>query len=203
VDSQSAVTLVRYGGGFLLCWRESHCHHRKRVFEPEVLHVKRTILLLAGLSLLAMMSVSCGTTHLENIELTAPSSELIGEGGTLQLTATGYYSYGPPNNLTAKVTYTVVADGDSVNSEGTLSALPAPPSNITINSDGMLTAVDPFVCTFVPGNTTGTTVVSWVLTGSYKITATYGGITSQPFYVAMASAGGIASAPANGQCGPS
>jgi hypothetical protein len=122
----------------------------------------------------------------------------VGEGGTLQLTATGNYSYGPTDNLTDKVTYTITADGEDIAGQ----TLPTPPSSITINSDGLLTAVDPFVCTYEPGNTTGSTVTSWVLTGSYKVVATYKGITSQPFYVGMASAAGISSAPANGQCGP-
>ncbi len=161
--------------------------------------MKRTILFYVALSLLAVLTVSCGSNSLNTIVLTAPQTELVGEGGTLQLTATGNYSYGPSDNLTDKVTYTITADGTDINQV----ALPAPPSNITINSTGLLTAVDPFVCTFMPGNSTGTTVTSWVLTGSYKVVATYKGITSQPFYVGMASAAGDPSAPANGQCGPS
>jgi len=161
--------------------------------------VKRTILSLTSLTLLTLLAVSCGSSHLESITITAPATELVGEGGTLQLTATGNYSYGPSNDLTQKVTYTITPDGTDVNSI----PLPDPPADITISPTGMLTAVDPFVCTFAPGNTTGTSVTSWVLTGSYKIVATYNGVSSQPFYVGMASAAGESGAPANGECGPS
>ena len=110
----------------------------------------------------------------------------------------GTYAYGSQRNLSQVVTYTVTPDGF----DWTGAALPAPPADITVSADGLLTAVDPFVCTFAPGNTSGTTVSSWVLTGSYKVVATFGGVSSEPVYIGMASAAGDPTAPADGQCGP-
>jgi hypothetical protein len=160
--------------------------------------VKRTILFLAALSLLAVLALGCGSDSLKSIDLTAPSDELFGEGDTLQVTATGNYSYGPTRDLTARATYTITALGTDINGN----PLPTPPSGITISPTGMLTAVPTFVCTFAPGSATGTTVNSWVLTGSYQIVATFGAVSSQPLYIGMASAAGESAAPADGACGP-
>jgi hypothetical protein len=160
--------------------------------------VKRSILCLVGLCLLALFAIGCGSNSLKTINLTASTNELKGEGATVQLQAIGNYSYGPPLDMSTRVTYAITADGFDLNGF----ALPAPPANITVSSTGLLTAVDPFVCTFAPANSTGTQVTGWVLTGSYKIVASFGGVSSQPFYVGMASAAGDPAAPANGACGP-
>src|SRR5258706_4105413 len=93
----------------------------------------------------------------------------------------------------------------------------APPQSIPWSKPGMLTAVDPAVCTwvdvaaFLPPATTPPPP-SWALSGDYMVTATFEGIASQPVFVGVASsvgnpdnpglsAGGIGNNP-NAFCGP-
>jgi hypothetical protein len=165
-------------------------------------NVKRTIFCIASLSLLAVCLTSCGSTdNVRTIQLTTPSTDLQGIGATAQLQVEGTYAYGPNRDLTNDVTYTVIVDPNSNGTVGAPGILPTPPNTITISKTGLITAVEPAVCTF---NDVGTaTAPVWVLTGDYEITATYRGVTSQPVYIGVASAAGPAAAPANGQCGPS
>lgn len=160
--------------------------------------MKRTIFLIAFVSLLGMICLGCGSNSLRTIQLTAPSTTLYGIGGTLQLKATGYYSYGPARDLSDKVTYTVVVSPapNNLDASGNLLSL----TSVQIDRNGFLTAVDPGVCTFEDVGTATTPV--WALSGSYTITAAFGSVTSQPFYLSMASAVGAAGPPANGLCGP-
>jgi len=160
--------------------------------------VKRTIFLIALVSLLGMICLGCGSNHLRTIELTAKSTELVGIGGTLQLQATGNYSYGPARDLTDRVTYTLVVSPAPNNLDANGNLLTT--ASIQIDRNGFLTAINPGVCTFVDVGTAST--AAWALSGTYQITAAFGGITSQPFYVAMASAVGNPAPPASGQCGP-
>jgi hypothetical protein len=162
--------------------------------------VKRTIFLTAFVSLLGMICLGCGSTTLKTIELTAPTTTLYGIGGTLQLQATGFYSYGPARDLTDKVTYTIVIAPAPYDVDVNGNPLPTPPLGVKIDTFGFVTAVEPGVCTYEDVGTTTTAV--WALTGTYQITASYGGVTSQPFYLAMASATGSPNPPASGLCGP-
>ena len=57
-----------------------------------------------------------------------------------------------------------------------------------VSVTGLVTAVDPAVCAWVDVGTA--TTPAWATTGDYEVTATYRGITSQPFFVAVASAAG-------------
>jgi hypothetical protein len=164
--------------------------------------VKRTTFITAFVGLLAIGLTSCGTASLKTIDLSASGNatggfyDLKGEGGTIQLTAVGNYTYGPSRDLSNLVTYTVTPDGFDIYGN----ALPAAPQDITISKTGLVTAVDPFVCTYVDVGTP--TTPAWALTGSYKVVVTYRGITSQPVYLGMASQAGPAGPPANGACGP-
>jgi hypothetical protein len=164
--------------------------------------VKRTTFLTAFVSLLAICLSSCGSDSLRTIELTASGSnsggffDLKGEGGTIQLTATGNYAYGPSRDMSNRVTFTITPDGFDIYGN----ALPSAPQDVTISKTGLLTAVDPFVCTYVDVGTASQ--ASWALSGSYKIVASFGGLTSQPVYVGVASQAGPAGPPANGACGP-
>jgi hypothetical protein len=67
-----------------------------------------------------------------------------------------------------------------------------------MNNTGMLTAVDPAVCTWENLGTVSDP--NWFLSGDYKIIATYRGIQSQPIFVAVASS---AANTGDGTCGPS
>ena len=167
--------------------------------------MKRTILCIASLSLLAVCLTSCGSTdNLRTIQLTGSSSNLQGIGATIQLQAQGTYAYGPNRDLTNLVTYTIIVDPDSnlaLDTSGTFVTLPTPPQTAMVSVTGLVTAVDPAVCAWEDVGTA--TTPAWATTGEYEVTATYRGITSQPFFVAVASAAGPSGAPANGQCGPS
>jgi hypothetical protein len=170
--------------------------------------VKRTTFLTAFVSLLAICLSSCGSDSLRTIELSASGSnsggffDLKGEGGTIQLTATGHYAYGPSRDMSNRVTFTITVDapngipGTDIYGQ----PLPTPPYTVMVSKTGLLTAVDPWVCTYVDVGTASQ--AAWALTGSYKIVASFGGITSQPVYVGVASQAGPGGPPANGACGP-
>lgn len=143
--------------------------------------------------------LGCGTTnHLQTITLTAAGTtgtvEVKGIGGTLQVKATGNYSSGQTHDLTHVVTYVITPTGTDVNSG---LALPTPPQGATLSSTGLVTAVLPGVCSFKYAK--ASTPPAYSLTGSYQVIATFGGISSQPMYVAMASATGDGPSSA---CGP-
>jgi hypothetical protein len=164
--------------------------------------VKRTILLTAFLSLIAICLTSCGTAYnLRTVQLTAPSTNLQGIGGIIQLQVMGTYTYGPNKDLTflPGVTYTIIVDPDQPNSPN--GPLLAPPQTVTVSTTGLVTAVEPAVCTWEEVGTP--TQAAWAIMGDYKITATYRGVTSQPVYIAVASAAGPSGPPGNGACGPS
>jgi hypothetical protein len=163
--------------------------------------VKRTGIL--ALIALTMLSLGCGDPavgKLQTITLTASANStggfynLYGEGGTLQLSATGNYSSTASKSITNLVTYTVTETGTDLNG----AALSAPPLTITVSTTGLVTAVSPFICTW-EDVTPSSTTPSWFLTGSYEITATYNGVTSQPVYLGVASAAGNGPGDA---CGP-
>ena len=158
--------------------------------------MKRTIISIASLCLLAGIGLGCGSNPLKTITLLAPSTNLQGLGGTIQLAVQGNYSYGPAQDLTTKATYAVTPDG----TDWTGAALPTPPAGISISVQGLATAVDPAVCSWV--NVSSGSQPSWALSGTYKVVATYKGISSQPLYIAMASAAGSPAAPGDGACGP-
>jgi len=168
------------------------------------LHVKRTTILAALLST-ALLIPGCGDPaigKLQTITLSAQASSttggfynLVGEGGTLQLVATGVYTTKTLVDLTNKVTYNVtIAPPGQTLANG---ALQLPPQTATLNSTGLMTAVPTFVCTWTNEGTD--TQPSYFLTGSYQVTATYNGVTSQPIFVAVASAAGDGP---NDACGP-
>ena len=163
--------------------------------------MKRTTFFSAfACALLTFSLLGCGTTNkLQSITLTAKSSgttggffELKGWGGTVQLVATGNYSNSKTKDLSNVVKYAVTPDGTDAGGN----ALSAPPLTVQFSPTGLLTAVDPAVCTY--SNVGTTDKPAWVLTGSYKVVATFEGISSQPAFV------GVASAVSAGQtqCGP-
>jgi hypothetical protein len=156
--------------------------------------MKRTGILAALFGAMSFLSLlGCGTPAigtLQSITLTSGGTgglfEVKGEGGTMQLAAIANYSSKSTKDVTNRVTYTVTPTGTDLNGV----ALPKPPQTLTVNSTGLLTAVPPFVCTFTSQN---------FLTGSYQITATFNGVTSQPVFIAVASAAGNGTGSA---CGP-
>jgi len=161
-------------------------------------NTRKKLIATLSIALAFLGLLGCGTSnHLQTITLTATGATgqfiVKGIGGTLQLRATGNYSSTQTHDLTNVATYTIVADPN------TGGPLPIPPQGVTLNATGLVTAVDPPVCTFLNVQPDPTLPPAWVLTGDYKVTATYQGITSQPVYIGVASAAGPGP---TGACGP-
>ena len=162
-------------------------------------------LLVAAISLL---SSSCGVgDKVASVSISAAGTtgtvNLAGLGGTIQLQVNANYTSGKIVDETNFSTYTITAEGfytDYSQTPPVEVTMPTPPLTVTINPTGMVTAVDPTVCTWVNVGPSATTP-SWAYTGDYMITATYGGFTSQPIFIPVASAASGASN-TNGQCGP-
>jgi hypothetical protein len=192
--------------------------------------VKRTNIFVALACALLVFSLGCGSSNkLQSITLSAqfvngvaPSSQtgfvtLDGNGGTIQLLATGTYSSTKTKDLTNAVIYTVKVDplanvdqfGNPLIPPCAAPACPAPSTppytngTVEYSPTGLITAVQPAVCTWVNVAQSGTSP-SWAYVGDYVVTATYQGVTSQPFYIPVASSTGITSTSnPSGACGPS
>ena len=153
------------------------------------------VLLTAGV----LLQLGCGkpaTGDLRSIELSVtPSTNLGGEGATTQMVVTGVYSTGFRQDITRRVTFAATASGTT----DTGVPLLAPPNTITVSPTGLVTAVGPFACSWVD-TSGGSDTPTWALTGSYQLTATYIGITSQPVFIGVGSAASVTSK--TGQCGP-
>jgi hypothetical protein len=161
--------------------------------------VKRKSLISAlGFVLLATSLLGCGGSNkLQTIMLTVGGSgglfNVKGIGGTLQLKVVGNYSNSKTKDLTNVATYSVTPDPLGI-------PLPAPPLTVTMSNTGLMTAVEPAVCTWHDAEPDPTqNKPAWVLTGSYIVTASFQGVTSQQAFVAVASATG--DGPSNA-CGP-
>lgn len=164
---------------------------------------------LAFLAVLGAAELGCGGPaigDLKTITLSAsPSTNLVGQGGTVQLSAMGTYTTGTQKDITARITYTITPIGTDDAGAALMNAVtpactPAQGcGTVSINSTGLVTAIAPFVCTWVDTNTSGTGSPAWAISGSYQITATTGKITSQPVFISVASATGAGS---TGKCGP-
>lgn len=178
--------------------------------------VKRQTLFAAlACALLAFSMLGCGTSNkLQSIQLNAalingvaPSGQsgfvtLLGNGGTIQLQAIGTYTGGKTNDLTKQVTYTVIVDPlHNVDAFGNTLLPPCQAPSCPIgtapnytggtveyNVTGLVTAVEPATCTFI--NDQGADVY----TGDYEVTVSFGGITSQPVFIPVASSAGPAGA---------
>jgi hypothetical protein len=169
----------------------------------EDLPVKRSLILATCVALLSLLSTSCGTgDKIGSVSITAAGASggtinLQGLGGTLQLTVTANYTSGKQINETNFATYTITPEGTL---DDEVTPLPTPPLGVTLNATGMLTAVDPGICTWYNEAPTIQSP-SWFFTGDYKVVATYRGFQSNPIYIPVSSAASDQSQN-NGQCGP-
>lgn len=181
----------------------------------------KTLFTALACALLAVVLSGCGqSNHLQSIQLTANTINgvvqtsqsgiynLQGDASTIQLTATGTFTDSKTKDLTNEVTYAVVVDpnytrdyqGNPLLPPCQAPACPSPSSppftqgTLEFNSTGLITAVEPAVCTWVQQGT------GWFFQGAYQVTASFEGITSQPIYIPIASASGPGT---NGTCGPS
>ena len=172
---------------------------------------RKTLFAALACALLAFSMLGCGTSNnLQSIQLSASNTsaappgtlDLQGFGGTIQLYLWGNYSDGKQKLLNAVggVAYQI-----SVTPDMPLSAeLPTPPQTVELSANGLLTAVTPFICTWVNSAVPPATAPAWGIGGSYSVTATYERFTSPPVFVAVASASGGTDGGTNptGECGP-
>ena len=175
---------------------------------------RKTFITALGCALLATSLLGCGGSNkLQSVQLSTSATaevpmgtlEVKGIGGTLQLYAWGNYSNGQTKLLTnVPVTYQISITPGSAAWTGVMGDPNAtPPQTIDMSPKGLLTAVTPFACTFINEAVPPATAPAWALLGSYTVTATFGGMTSPPAFVAVASEAGIASTTnPNGACGP-
>jgi len=205
---------------------------RKIPFWRYLAVTRKTLFAALICALLVFSLLGCGNTNkLQSITLTAalingvaPTGQsgfvtLQGNGGTIQLLATGLYTNGKTKDLTGVVTYTAIVDPNySQTDYGAALLPPCAPGNCPVPSEppftngtlefsqtGLLTAVEPAVCTWVNAAVDPSTTPAWFYVGDYVVTVTYGGITSQPMFVPIASEAGIYDQYSNptSACGPS
>jgi hypothetical protein len=173
--------------------------------------VKRTsffITLLAAA--VALLATSCGKSDsIKSLFLTSPGANndgfwnLAGADSTLQLKAYAVYNSGKQIDVTTMSTWTVTVVG--VDQFGAILP-PYGPTTVPINTSGLMTAVDPNLCTWTDAiNNTVTPPAPWnppvwEYTGYYQVSATYRGFTSQPIAVGVGSEASKNS-PVGG-CGP-
>ncbi len=164
--------------------------------------MKRTNILAAIAVTLSLICSGCGTSDsVKSITLSGVGTgtfEVYGEGGTQQLMVTANYNSGKMVDVTNQSTFVATATGYFVAGDGSQSPLPdpytsyngmsgTPPTTIEISTTGLVTAVQPFVCTFVITSGTSSTV-TYGVSGSYQIIATYKGMQSNAQFLPVASA---------------
>jgi hypothetical protein len=177
--------------------------------------VKHSRILVTVLSLAVLVAMSgCGSSDkVESVSMSVQGAsggtvDLYGLGGTLQLQVMTNYSSGKVVNETNYATFTVTIPTatqpnyyclwDS-NGDCTQEAMPTPPQGITISPNGLITAVDPGVCSWI--NVGTSSQPAWAYSGYYQINATNHGFTSNPVFIPLASA--ASGQPiAQGLCGP-
>jgi hypothetical protein len=188
--------------------------------------VKRTNIFVAlACALLVLVLAGCGgSNNLQSIQLNAklvngvpPTSQggfitLEGNGGTIQFQAIGTYNSKKTKDLSNVVTYNVVVDpahGVDQNGAALLPPCVAPcsdPSKGTVefNTTGLITAVEPATCSWVNLAVDPSPTPAWFYSGDYVVTASFGGVTSQPVFVPIASSAGIYDQYSNpaSLCGP-
>jgi len=166
--------------------------------------VKRTSILVALAAALVFTQLGCGgpaVGNLQTLQLSSSGTNLIGIGGKVQLSVSATYTSTAVKDISTVATYIVTPTGTDVNGN----PLMAPPNTVTVSSTGLVTGVDPAVCTWGATGASGSTApAGWFLTGSYQIVATYKNVTSQPVYIGVASAIGSNSGNNNPNllCGP-
>jgi hypothetical protein len=165
---------------------------------------RKTLFAALACALLVFSMLGCGTTnHLQSIQLsTSNTSEtpmnglnVPGISSTLQLYVWENTSNGKAVLLHGEgIAYQIVLDPDNfVDAFGNV--LPAPPQVLNLSTTGLITGIDPAVCTWVdvagiiPPATTAPPPV-WQLSGSYNVTATFGGFTTPPVNIGVGSGAG-------------
>lgn len=175
----------------------------------------KTFFAALACALLVFSMLGCGTSNkMQSITLgvkyingAAPAGgqsgffTLEGNGGTMQLQATGVFSNQKTKDITNEVTYTVVVDpnnnmdafGNTLEPPCTAPCQTAGQGTVQYNATGLITAVEPATCTWVdiaPLLNGTPQTPAWFYTGDYKVTVSFSGLTSQPVYIPVASSAG-------------
>jgi hypothetical protein len=191
---------------------------------------RKTLFAALASALLTFSMLGCGTTnHLQSIQLTANVVNgvsqtgqsgfynLVGNGGTIQLKATGTYSDKKTKDLTGVVTYNVIVD--PVNGIDAFDVPLLPPcqapcqdptkGTVEFSSTGLITAIEPATCSW-KDLSSDPTKPAWFYSGAYQVTVSFQGVSSQPVFLPIASSAGNIDNPDYGltgnnptyQCGP-
>ncbi len=188
---------------------------------------RKTLFAALACASLILSMLGCGQTNdLKSIQLSSSNSsvsppgtlDLQGEGATAQVYVWGNYSNGKQKLLNAvgDVAFQVAITPGCVDQFDDALLPPcqtpdcpnpaSPPytaGSVSYDANGLLTAVPPFICTWVNSAQPPATTPAWGLSGSYTLTATYAGFTTPPVYVAVASEAGITNTTnPTGECGP-
>jgi len=194
-----------------LAWCDGCCDDAEDSFWRYLAVKRKTLIGLLTCALLALSTVGCGafqgtTNHLQSIQISTSNTAesagstltLYGIGGTIQLYTWANYSNGKHVLLSGTdVAYQISITPGSEMLGADPNLLPLtndpnadPPQTVQLlTPNGLLTAVTPFVCTWINTATTGTTP-AFAIIGSYTVTGTYQGMTTPPAFVTVASAFG-------------
>ena len=173
---------------------------------------------LLALSTVGCGAFKGDTNHLQSITLNvalvngvAPTSQsgfvsLVGNGGTIQLQPMGNYGGGVAKDLTKQATITIIVDpfhGVDAFDDPLLAPCSGPcplpfdgiHGTVQWDQTGLVTAVEPATCTWVDTAELDPITLKpqppvWFYQGAYMVTASLGGVTSQPIYIPLASSSG-------------
>lgn len=168
---------------------------------------RKTLLTALVCALLVFSMLGCGATDkLQSIQLsvsnTVPGTgsstfiNLYGTGSPGQFYVWGNYSNGKQVLLGGGgVAFQIAITPNSLTLDGSsgeyvpLTSNPNadPPQTVQLSPSGTITAVTPFECTWENFAQPPATTPSFAYVGSFTVTATYGGMTTPPAYVPVAS----------------
>ena len=165
---------------------------------------RKTLFTALVCALMTLSLLGCGTTnHLQSIQLSKSATSetqmnglnVPGISTTLQLYVWGNYSNGKAKLLGGTgASFQIALDPiNFLDAFGQV--LPNPfsgttPQVLQLSPTGLITGIDPAVCTWVdvagiiPPATTAPPP-AWALSGSYNVTATYGGFTTPPVNIGV------------------
>jgi hypothetical protein len=116
----------------------------------------------SGLIICALLLIGCGQTYeLSSLEITPSSPNVVGIGGTQQMTVTARYTNEKTQDVTVRSTFTIAAPNGTI--------LVVPQSAFTINANGMIEVVQG-ACTWTK---TGTTAAPVYGTTPYILKASF------------------------------
>jgi hypothetical protein len=175
---------------------------------------RKTIFAALACAMLAFSMLGCGiSNHLQSVTLSvsntdpnAGNSFTVHGGVPAQMYTWGIYSSGKQRLLFGTgLTYKISSTPFGFAETGTFGDPNAiPPQTVQLSADGQLTPITPTACSFVDVAQPPATTPAFQTTGWYIVTATYGGQTTPPGAVLMATEGLPAtSTNKTGQCGPS